>query len=36
MNETNPGTTSTPFQTLVEALHLAAVLFGLIAAVIAL
>lgn len=32
MNEKNLSTTSTPMQTLIEALHLAAVLFGLIAA----
>ena len=35
MNETK-ASTSTPLQTLIEALHLAAVLFGLIVAAIAL
>ncbi len=29
MNHTEPSTTSTPVQTLTEALHLAAVLFAL-------
>ena len=36
MNERNQGTTSTPLQTLMEALYLAAVLFGLVAAAVAL
>ena len=36
MNENRASTTTNPVQTLIEAMHLAAVLFGLIAAVIAL
>ncbi len=36
MNDQQLTTTSGPFQTLVEALHLAAVLFGVIVALIAL
>lgn len=36
MNDMQPSTTSTPMQTLIEAMHLAAILFGVIVAVIAL
>jgi len=36
MNENRISSTTSPVQTLIEAMHLAAVLFGLIAAVVAL
>lgn len=36
MNELQPSTTTSPIQTLIELMHVAAVLFGLIVAVIAL